>query len=146
MGINEIRKIFVKDKSLYLLEEHLVDVSELDRIDGFVKICFDSKEIKLPLYSSSCSKEIYSEKDLQNLLMNLGLNDIDIVLLRLKIINTKKWGRKPVYIQGADSIYFSCYHAIIDNENYFIFYNTSGTKAIEYLYIHGIWRSNAMVW
>lgn len=142
MEIIEIKRILVKDKSICLLNEHLVDVTELDRINGFIKFSFDSKEISFPLFSSQFSKGICSENDLQSLLLNLRLHNIDIALFRLKIITTKKWGRKPVYIQGADDICFSCYNITIDNDNYLIFYNTSGTKAIEYLYIHGIWRYN----
>ncbi len=137
MEIIEINIIRVKDIELNLFKEHLVDISETDRNKGYIDIIFNLTKFRLPLFENKFCESICSEKDLQNLMKNLYIEDIDISILRLKIIETKKWGKKPIYIEGADSICFSCYKF---DTNYFIIYNTSGTKAIENLYIHGIWE------
>ena len=67
---------------------------------------------------------------------------MDISLFRLKMIETSKWGKKPIYTEGADSICFNYYVVSLENVKYFILYNFSGTKNIEFLYIHGIWKIN----
>jgi hypothetical protein len=138
MEIKEIKKIIINEESFCLSKNHLVNVYGLN--DKSVKIFFKEEEIMLNFqFSGLSSIQICSEKELCDLLENLGIQKIDISILRLKIIDTKKWGRKPVYSEGADSICFCCYNVIIDNRNFIIIYNTSGTKAIEYIYIHGIW-------
>lgn len=142
MEIIEINNILINDKKFNLFNEHLVDILESDRDKGYVEITFNLATYRLPLFVNKFCESICSEHDLQKLIQKLSLKDIDIAVLRLKIIDTKKWGKKPIYIEGADSVCFSFYQL---DKNHFIIYNTSGTKAIEYLYIHGIWRSNIMV-
>ena len=137
MGIIEINNIVVKNKKINLSKNHIVDISDSDRNNGYVVVELNTTVFRLPLFINNFCKSICSEEDLQNMKHKLLIDDIDISILRLKIIETKKWGKKPIYIEGADSTCFSCYRF---NENYFIIYNTSGSKAIEYLYIHGIWE------
>jgi hypothetical protein len=137
MEIIEINNILVNDKQFNLFKEHLVDISESDRIKGYVDITFNLIKYRLPLFGNKFCESICSEQDLHNLIQELGMKNIDISILRLKIIETKKWSKKPIYIEGADSVCFCCYQF---DKNHFVIYNTSGTKAIEYLYIHGIWK------
>ena len=138
MEIREIKDIVINEESFYLSKNHLVDVYGLD--DNFLKIFLIEDKIMMNFqFSDLFSYQICSEKELYDLLKNLGIEKIDISIFRLKLIDTKKWGRKPIYSDGADSICFSCYNIIIENKNFIVFYNTSGTKAIEYIYIHGIW-------
>jgi hypothetical protein len=142
MEIIEINNILVNNKKINLLNEHLVHISESDRNKGYVEIASNLATYRLPLFGNKFCESICSEHDLQKLIQKLGLKDIDIAVLRLKIIDTKKWGKKPIYIEGADNVCFDFYQL---DKNHFIIYNTSGTKAIEYLYIHGIWRSNSLL-
>jgi hypothetical protein len=137
MEIIKIDNILVNDKQFNLFREHLVDISESDRSKGYVDIVFNLVKYRLPLFGNKFCDSICSEQDLRNLIQKLNVNIIDVAILGLKIIETKKWGKKPIYIEGADSVCFSCYQF---DKNHFIIYNTSGTKAIEYLYIHGIWK------
>lgn len=139
MEIIEIKNILVKNKGFNLFKEHLVDISESDRNRGYLEITFNSIKYRLPLFGNKFYESICSEDDLQNLTQKLNIKNVNISILRLKIIETKKWGKKPIYIEGADGVCFSCYPF---DKNHFIIYNTSGTKAIEYLYIHGIWKIN----
>ena len=87
-------------------------------------------------------KQICNYSDLQELPYDINLPIFNLENLRLKIINTKKWGEKIIYNEGAKSLCFSCYYLKNKKNIYIIFFNTNGTKEVESIYIHGIWRCN----
>lgn len=89
------------------------------------------------MFNNVSSELICTEQDLQKLHKKLHIKNIDISKLIIKIIETRKLRKKTIYEEGADS---SCFDFCKIDDSHFIIYNISGTKAIEYLYIHGVWK------
>ena len=64
----------------------------------------------------------------------------DLETFRIKLAETKKWGIKPLFIDGQNSICFSCFQMETEDFKYLMFYNTSGSKFVESIYFHGLWK------
>lgn len=78
MEIIGINNILVNDKQFNLFKEHLVDISESDRIKGYVDITFNLIKYRLPLFGNKFCESICSEQDLQNLIQELGKYNFNI--------------------------------------------------------------------
>ena len=138
MEINEIKKIVILGRKIELSQNHIVDVYGLKSKSVTLTLKEDNISLDIPYIKGAV--QVCSEDDLNRLLTDLEIFDVDISLFRLKVIETKKWGKKPIYNEGADSICFCCHSKRIGDNMFIIFYNTSGTKEVEYLYIHGVWK------
>jgi hypothetical protein len=139
MEIKEIKNMLIKGKHVTLHKYHLLNI---DGFNDIVNLSLENGDIvfELPYMEDEKGYAICTEEELSRLLTNLRIPKIDISLLRLKIIDTKKWGKKLIYEEGADSVYFNCYYKVFHNTTILVFYNTSGTRGIENIYIHGIWK------
>lgn len=139
--ITEIYRITIGENSLEVHD--LPSTIWLDNINSTEKFAFklrldDGFAIEIEPLSKS-NYTICSAEDLENLLKKLGIKSA--ALLRLEIRDTKKWGRKPLFIGGINSV---CFQFLIKElgdgkGRIIVLYNTSGSHEIESIYLHGVW-------
>lgn len=67
---------------------------------------------------------------------------MNLLDLRIEIRETKKYGLKPILLNGINGKIFYC-QLIKSNENsIFMIFNIDGTRGIESVYVHGVWKIN----
>ena len=120
----------------------------LENIDTCLETCFnvsinENTHVQFYPFKDELTK-ICNEDELYNLFRQLDINPDLISLFNIEIIDTKKWGRKPLFKQGIKSICFEVIIKKISNCYYAFFFNKSGTKAIESIYVNGIWKINSI--
>lgn len=140
MEIIEVKQVRINGKDVFLPTNYWLNIK-----NGLVKkdidIEIENFNINIRVGDKKNIVQICNQKDLLILLEKLDMPIVDFEKLRLKIIYTKKWGEKLIYAEGAKSICFSCYSFKEDKECCIMLFNTDGTKDVENIYIHGIWRS-----
>ncbi|MBB6329221.1 hypothetical protein HNP24_000171 [Chryseobacterium sediminis] len=138
MEIKEIKEIKLNNQNINLPNDYWLNIKE-GLIEKEINIIIEDNAFQVMIESNNF-KQICNKEDLIALLDKLNLKNIDFEKFRLKSVITKKWGEKIIYDEGARSICFACYCFGDKNIIYLMFLNTDGTKEIENLYIHGIWR------
>lgn len=134
----EIKEIKLNNQNINLPNDYWLNIEE-GLIEKVKNISIEGKAFQVMIESNDFI-QICNKEDLLALLEKLSLKNIDFEKFRLKTVLTKKWGEKIIYNEGAKSICFACYCFEDKNIIYLMFSNTDGTKEIENLYIHGIWR------
>jgi hypothetical protein len=81
---------------------------------------------------------ICTEQELFNMLNTYSISNYDI--LRLEVRETNKWGRKPLFVNGTNGVCFSACTLNVESDIFLVLYATSGTRGIESIYLHGIWK------
>lgn len=137
MKIIEIKQAKIDEKEFFFPFNHWLNIKN-GVIDRKVNIGIENFDIQIDVYEKY--KQINHFNDLKDILNNLNISIIDLDIFRLKLIDTTKWGEKIIYEEGAKSICFSCLYKKIEDSIYLIFFNTDGTKSIENIYMHGVWK------
>lgn len=138
MEIIEIKRAKINGEDIFFPSIYWLNI-ENGLIDKTINIKIENLKFQFNINSNKNLKQICNHNDLKELLGNIYFSIFNLENLRLKIINTKKWGEKIVYNEGAKSLCFSCYYIKYEKKDYMIFFNTDGTKEVENIYIHGIW-------
>ncbi|ASS49382.1 MAG: hypothetical protein A3D31_03330 [Candidatus Fluviicola riflensis] len=115
----------------------------LENIDDYLETCYSvstdlNTQVDFYPFKDDIIK-ICNEEELNHLFGRLGVNLELMPLFNIEIIETKKWGKKPLFRQGIKSICFEVVIKEISNYQYVMFFNKSGSKSIESVYVNGIW-------
>lgn len=114
----------------------------LENIDDYKETCFSIPDANAQIDFYPFKDEITTicnEEELNDFFNQLVINPELMPLFNIEIIETKKWGKKPLFKHGIKSICFEIVIKEMSNCYYAIFFNKSGTKAIESVYVNGIW-------
>jgi hypothetical protein len=144
MEITEIKHIRINGEGRILPTNYWLNM-ENGLIEKSINLEIENLNFHINIRNEENVVYICNQSDLSILLEKLDMPYIDLKEIRLKVIHTKKWGEKLIYDKGAKSICFGCYYFNHKNGYYMIFFNTDGTKEIESIYIHGVWRCNYLV-
>lgn len=140
MEVIEIKRAKINGKEVFFPFNYWLDIQN-GLTDKTINIEVENLNFQLHINSDKNIKKICNYNDLKKLSEDINLSILNLENLRLKIINTKKWGNKIIYNEGAKSLCFSCYSIRSEKEDYIMFFNTDGTKEVENVYIHGIWKN-----
>lgn len=83
---------------------------------------------------------IETESDLYNLFQNFGIEHEPLCQFRIAIRDTKTMGKKPLFVNGLNSKKNYCEVFEDQNVKVFMLFSLNGTRALESIYIHGIWE------
>lgn len=139
MEIIEIKQAKINGENVFFPIDYSLNIHN-GLIEKIINIEIENFNLQLSIGADKNLKQICNYNELRELLGDINLSISNLENLRLKIINTKKWGEKIIYNEGAKSLCFSCYSLKNKSNIYIIFFNTNGTKEVENVYIHGIWR------
>jgi hypothetical protein len=129
------------------VSKHLTNYTQtsiwFEDIDDNLETCFsvsinENTRVDFYPFKDDLTK-ICNEEELNNIFNQLKINLEFIPLFNIEIIETKKWGKKPLFKQGIKSICFEVIIKEMSNCYYVLFFNKSGTKATESIYVNGIW-------
>ncbi len=109
-------------------------------IDKTINIEVENLKFQFNIDRNKSINSICNYNDLKKILSSIHCFSFNLDNLRLKNVNTKKWGEKLIYNEGNKSLCFNIYYVKNENVYYIMFFNTDGTKEIENIYIHGIWK------
>jgi len=114
----------------------------LDEIGGSISgiISFNYSENKAVVCNilNNSTITICTEQELWDLLNKYSITSYDA--LRIEVRDTNKWGRKPLFVNGTNGVCFSAYIYNEQGNNFLLLYATSGTRGLESIYLHGIWK------
>jgi hypothetical protein len=105
-----------------------------------IKIIDDIDEIYFSFKEEIEKFKVCNVNDWNNFLNLLNIDITDCDLFRVFIKETTKWGLKPMFVNGINSICFEIIIVKMNNFVYFLLFSKSGSKEIESIYFHGIWR------
>jgi hypothetical protein len=137
--VNELKHILLIDnnqtKEVELPINHWLENDGTD-----LRIEFQHNEVVMfNPFEKEQRAEICTENDLREVFASVGLDLNYTSQFRLELKETKKWGVKPLFINGTNTICFLIKQIITEKHVYFLLFNTDGTKAIESFYLHGLW-------
>jgi hypothetical protein len=135
----EIKEISVGRNSLESIS--LPTTIWLEIFDGKIQTSFD---LNLGIYGCvnfNTKNPTYSICNIEDLneFFKKYHDNLNLDLLRLEIKNTKRWGLKPLFINGVNNVCFQIFIDQIKNYKLLVLFNCNGAHEIESLYIHGIW-------
>ena len=111
----------------------------IDSNDIIVRIGTNERVEFYPLKTMDKMKVCTSE-DLCRELDKIGIDKSEITTLRIEEKMTNSWGLKPLLENATNTLCFYIAEYIVDKEHYIMIYNIDGTRAIESIYVHGIWQ------
>ena len=139
MEIKEIKEIKLNNQNIILPNDYWLNIKN-GLMEKNINIEIENFNVNIRIGDEKNIVQICNQNDFHILLEKLSIETIDLEMFRLKVIHTKKWGDKLIYNEGAKSICFSCCYIKNEKGCYMIFFNTDGSKEVENIYIHGIWR------